>query len=291
MTHTTPTADTGTFTVLARREMVHYAKHPLFLVGLALTVLVCAMGPDKNSSSQFHVIVPGAALGVLGLLVMISLVRRSDRAFEAAGTVVLPERTRTLALASATVVPFTAGIAFFGWAIWAYHDQPPLPSTMPFGDVGDTWAYAIMFALGTLSTVGGPVLGLVVARWLPFRGAGILVAVALVLVTIVMQGLVEPLRFVRVFMPWTYFGGPLGVEGDPERWVIMTGSPVWYCLYVVALCLVGVLLAVLHDREQARTPVLRALAVAVAVALVLGVLTMTQGVQATMVNPLPGPPL
>ena len=72
------------------------------------------------------------------------------------------------------------------------------------------------------------------------------------MLTIVMQGIVEPLRYVRVFWPWTYFGGPLGVDGDPERWVIMTGSPLWYCAYLVALCALGVVVAMLHDREQPR---------------------------------------
>ena len=67
-----------------------------------------------------------------------------------------------------------------------------------------------------------------------------------------MQGIVEPLRYVRVFWPWTYFGGPYGVEGDPERWLILTGSPQWYCLYLVALCALGVVVAALHDREQPR---------------------------------------
>ena len=136
---------------------------------------------------------------------------------------------RTYALASAAVVPFTAGLAFFAWAVWEYHAHPPLDYTMPFGDVGDGWVYAMLFALGTLSTLGGPILGLVVGRWLQFRGAAILCSVGLVLLTIFFQGIVEPLRTVRVFWPWTYFGGPYGIDGDPERWLILSGSPQWYC--------------------------------------------------------------
>ena len=109
----------------------------------------------------------------------------------------------------------------------------------------------------------------------------------LVLGTVVMQGLVEPLRFVRVFWPWTYFGGPYGTDGDAERWLILTGSPAWYAAYLVALCVLGVLVAVLHDREVDRTRLLPAIGVVAGVAVVLGVLAMTQGVQATTVNPLP----
>ena len=141
-------------------------------------------------------------------------------------------------------MPFVAGLGFFAWSVWAYHAQPPKDFTMPFGGyVGDGWIYALLFALGAMSALGGPILGLVVGRWLQFRGAGILIAVGMIMVTIVMQGIVEPLRYVRVFWPWTYFGGPMGIEGDPERWVILTGSPQWYCLYLAALCALGVVVA------------------------------------------------
>jgi hypothetical protein len=287
MTQLAPARNGVPMRALAGQEIRHYLRHPLFLLGLVLTVAVCASGPDPVSSSVFHVIVPGAGLGVFGLLVMVSLVRRSDLAHAAAGTTAVTEAQRTVALAAATVVPLTAGLAFFVWAVWAYHDQPPLPSAVPFGEVGDAWVYAVLLSLGTLPAVGGPVLGLVVGRWLHFRGAGLVSAVLLVLGTVVMQGLVEPLRFVRVFWPWTYFGGPYGTDGDAERWLILTGSPAWYAAYLVALCVLGVLVAVLHDREVDRTRLLPALGVVAGAAVVLGVLAMTQGVQSTMVNPLP----
>lgn len=288
MSRTAEDTRTTAFSALAKHEVKRYLRHPLFLVGAALTAAVVVMGPDKTSSSLFHVIAPATTIGVFGLLVMVSLVHGSDSANAAAGAVVASERTRTLALATATVVPFAAGLLFFGWAVWAYHDSPPLPSSMPFGGVGDGWVYAVLFALGTVSCVGGPILGLVIGRWLRFRGAGVVCAVLLVMATIVMQGIVEPLRYVRVFMPWTYFGGPYGVEGDPQRWLIITGSPFWYCLYLVALCVIGVLIALLHDREQPRDGLVKVLGVAVAVAVVLCILAMTTGVQEVLVNPLPG---
>jgi hypothetical protein len=282
-----PATDLTALPALARHEIKRYARHPLFLVGAALTTVMCAMGPSEGSSLG-HVIVPAMAIGVFGLLVMVSLVRASDQANEAAGTVVVSERTRTLALAISTVVPFAAGLLFFAWGVWAYHDQPPGPGTVPFGDVGYAWSYALMFALGTISTVGGPILGLVIGRWLPFRGAGIICAVVLIMLTIVFQGIVEPLRYFREFMPWTYFGGPYGIEGDRDRWLILTGSPFWYCLYLVALCAIGVVIALLHDRDRPRLTLVRVLVGLTVLAVVLFVLTMTTGVQEVMVNPLPG---
>lgn len=288
MSRITEDMRTTAFSALATHEVKSYLRHPLFLIGAALTVAAVVMGPDEVSSSLFHVIVPATTLGVFGLLVMVSLVHRSDTANAAAGAVVASERTRTLALATATVVPFVAGLLFFGWAVWAYHDSPPLPSSIPFGGVGDGWVYADLFALGVLSCVGGPVLGLVIGRWLTFRGAGIVTAVLLIMATIVMQGLIEPLRYVRVFMPWTYFGGPYGVDGNAERWLILTGSPFWYCFYLVALCAMGIIIALLHDREQPRQGLFRLLGFVAVAAVVLCALAMTMGVQEVMVNPLPG---
>lgn len=285
-----PATSPSAFASLARHEMLAYLKHPLFVTGALLTVAICAMGPDKVSSSVYHVIVPGLALGVFGVMVMAGLVRRSDQAHAAAGTVVVSERTRTYALASAALVPFTVGVAFFGWAVWAYHDQPPLDYAIPFGtEVGDGWVYSVLFALGALAALGGPVLGLLVGRYLRFRGAAILVSVALIMVTVVMQGLVEPLRYVRVWWPWTYFGGPYGTDGDDGRWLILTGSPQWYCVYLVVLCALGVVVAALHDREEPAES-LRKLAVGLVVAAVaLGALAMTTGVQETQTNPVPSP--
>ena len=277
------------FQALAAQEIKNYIRHPLFIAGLLLTVLsVVFIGPEENDSSLFQVLVPATAMGVFGVLVMAGLVHRSDKAHAAAGAVVVSERQRTLALATAAVVPLSVGLLWYAWAIWAWHEHPAKPNTVP-SEIADSWAYAVMFALGVISTVGGPILGLVVGRWLRFRGAPLLVAVLLVMSTIVMQGIIEPLRFVRVFMPFTWFGGPNGVEGDPERWVIFTGSPYWYCAYLIALCALGVLVAALHDQEQPRGPLAKVTVAVILVALTLGTVSMTMGVQAEIVNPLPGP--
>lgn len=285
-TQTQSTTPEPTVGRLARKEIVRYLRHPLFLVGLVLTAIPAVLGPPESTSSLLEVIAPATGIGVFGLIVMASLVRSSDQVAEAAGTVVVDERSRTLALAAAMVVPFTAGLAWFAWAVWAYNTDPPPPNGPVFGGVGDGWVYATVFATSVMACVGGPVLGLVVGRWLHFRGAAPVVAVLLVIVTIMMQGIFEPLRFIRVIAPWTYFTGPFGIEGDADRFMILTGSPQWYVTYLAALCVIGVIVALLHDRENRRNSLFAALAVVGVLAVVFCVLAMTTGVQPEMVNPL-----
>jgi len=272
---------------LAGKEIARYARHPLFWVGVALTALTSIGEPDGLMSSLGNVIAPAAGLGVFGLLVMSSLVRSSDLLAESAGAVVVGEGTRTMALVAALVVPFTAGLAWFAWAVWAYNHWPPPPNGVPFGGVGDGWSYAVLFALGVLPALGGPILGILIGRWVPLRGAAPVFAVVLVLETIVMQGLFESLRYIRPVAPWTYFGGPYGIPGDAERMVILTGSPQWYCVYLLSLCVLGVGVALLHDRDRPRSRLLTVLGVIAGIAVVSCVLAITTGVQADLVNPLP----
>ena len=145
---------------------------------------------------------------------MVSLTRASDQAHEAAGAVAVTERTRTLALALSTVVPFIAGLLFFAWAVWAYHDQPPLASSVPFG------GRRRRMGLCGASSPSARSPASAVRSWAswspggyPFRGAGIVSAVLLIMAMIVFQGIVEPVRYVREFMPWTYFWWSLRIRG------------------------------------------------------------------------------
>jgi hypothetical protein len=245
------------------------------------------LGPDERTSSIFSTLAPALGLGLFGVLVLAGLTRSSDRAATVTGSPVVAQRTRTLALAAASLVPFAAGLLWFAWAVWAYNSNPPPPDGLPFGPVGDAWAYSVLFALGPMACLGGPILGLVLARWVRSRWAPALAVVVLAFATIVMQGLFEPLRTVRLVMPWTYFGGPFGVPGDGERMLLLVGSPQWYVAYLVLLCLAGVLLALLRDHDADRRPLAIALGVVLCAAAVCTVLAMTTGVDQTVVNPVP----
>lgn len=286
------TRQAGTLPVLSRLEMRRYAVHPLFLLGVAVSVLTCfvlGISEEERSSSLGFAIVPAACFGVLGIIVMASLTRRSERLSVAAGVVPTSERTRSLALVAACAVPFAAGLVWWAWALWAFNDSPPPPDGFPFGPVvsDDVWVAAVLFGEGPMAALGGPLLGILVARWIGTRAAPILTAVGVIAFCIVMQGLFDQVMRIRVVSPWTYFGGPSGVKGDPERMLLYTGSPYWWVAYLACLCVLGVIAILLHDREQPRGPLLRTAAGVGVVAVITVLLAMWTGTPETIANPLP----
>nr|BFE59812.1 hypothetical protein GCM10020063_043380 [Dactylosporangium thailandense] len=282
--------------VLARQEIRHYLTAKLYWLGAALLAVVTVIGfvdPGAASgggeSSTMSMIGPAAVLGVLGLIIMAGLTRRSDRAAAAAGSVAVPERTRTAALAASVVVPLLTALVWYAAALVDYQVNPPSPSTVPFGPFGAGHVFAVMFALGVVPAVGGPLLGLLIARWLPGRGVTPLAVVLVVLVTILMQGNFQSTWRWRVIWPWTYWYGPLGWNNGTGHWVALPGSPLLWIVYLLALCGLGLLVAVYHDPESNRARLRLLIAAATAAAVLALVLTMVLGLPDAAFNPLSGP--
>jgi predicted MFS family arabinose efflux permease len=281
--------DTGsTFGVLARQEIRNYLRAKLFWLGAALTfaVDVVMLVSDDPTSSGSYMIAPAALLGVLGLVVMYGLARRSDHAAEAAGAVAVPERTRTLALASATVVPLSVALLSFITAVVAWYVHPPAGYVVPPG-ISNAFVHAQMFGDGVLCAVGGPLLGLLLARYFPKRGITAVASVLLVIVTILLQGgLIGGEQPYRVFWVWTYFltQSPEGGPGQ-HHFTTNPGNPFLWLLYIVTLCVLGVVVAVRHDPESDRATLGKIAIGLVVVAVVLGVLTMTLGFTESVVSP------
>ena len=283
------TYETGsTLGVLARQEIRNYLRHKLFWFGTALVLLldvVMLFDLDNDpGSSGSYMIAPAALLGVLGLVVMFGLTRRSDRAAEAAGVVAVPERTRTLALAAATVVPFSVALGSFAVAVVVWYLHPPAGYVVPTG-ISSAFVHAEQFGDGVVCAVGGPILGLVLARYLPRRGVAAVASVLLVITTILLQGsLVGGEQPYRVFWVWTYFLTQRSTDGV---WHMGTlpGNPFIWVLYLVALCALGLVVAVRHDPDSDRVALTRVALALSALVVMLGVLTMTVGFTEAATNP------
>jgi hypothetical protein len=289
---TTVAAGPTTLRVLARQEIRHYLNAKLYWAGTALLAVVAALNfvNPPASGPVLDMIAPSALLGLLGLIVLAGLTRRSDRAAAAAGSVAVPERTRTAALAAAVVVPLVTALVWYAVTLVAYHLNPPVPSTVPFGPLSEGDVFTAMFALGVIPAVSGPILGLVIARWLPYRGVTPLAVVLVVLVTILMQGNFESTWHWRVIWPWTYWYGPVGWNSGTDHWAALPGSPQVWIVYLLAVCALGVLVALYHDPESARGRLRLLIGATALVAVVAVVLTMTTGLAEVAYNPLTAPP-
>lgn len=281
------TTGTPILGALVRQEIGNYLRHKLFWVGAALWALLCVASftmADKDYSTVGDGLGSAFVLGVFGLVIMGGLVRDSDRA--AAGSAVpVPQRTRTLALAATAVVPLAMGLIWFGCAVGGYLADPPSDFAGPFGEHSRTDFWAGMFAEGVVPAAGGPLLGLVVARWLAFRGAAVLVAVGVVAVTVAMQW-ADGFRLPWI---WIHFFGPSGIEGDRDRMVANIGSPYPYIAYQAVLCVLGVLVATYRDPEADHGRLRRAVAATAAVAALLCGTSYALGPQHEEISPYPSP--
>jgi hypothetical protein len=137
-----------------------------------------------------------------------------------------------------------------------------------------------------MACFGGPLLGLLVGRWIRGRATPAITAVGTVMFCIAMQGLFDPLRRIRVISPWTYWGGPFGVKGDGNRMLLFPGSPYWWIAYLACLCALGAVAALLHDRDRPRRPMVALAAATGVLAIATVLLAMWTGIPSTLVNPL-----
>lgn len=280
---------------LAQQEIRNYVKSGLFRVGLALAMLGFVQQfffPDK-SGTEFGAVWLGlaiaAGIGVFGIGVMTGMVRRSDQLAATAGAAAASERDRTLALASAVVVPATVGFVLWVAEVSGFYAQGYDVSNA-YDGVSDAHVLAFTFGQGVMASIGGPVLGLVAARYLRFRGMAAMLSVAMIIVTILMQGIFESTLSWRMVWVWTQWAGPMGLDGDPlggeDAFGLLPGSPYFWVLYLAAVCTLGVLAALHRDPESNRPANLKAIVVVAAVAVVFAVLSMVFGVDGVIVNPI-----
>ncbi len=285
---TTSDRATAPSLLLVRMEMIRYARRPAFVLGAgaAPAVLLPYLDPAEPVD-ELSMIAPAALIGLIGITLGAQRVWASDRCADAAGSTPVPMATRTLAHLAACLVPFGVGLVFVAVSYVRYLSDPP-PATGYAALMSDGWVAAVWFALGAVSCLGGPMLGVLIARMTERRSAPILISVGLVALVIAFQGLFEPLRRIRVVMPWTYWGGPFGIEGDPQRSMVLTGSPYWWAVYLLMLCAIAALAAIRRDRTW-RSPRNRtALAVLAIAAVITCLLAMWTGTADTIVNPLAG---
>jgi hypothetical protein len=131
-------------------------------------------------------------------------------------------------------------------AVW------PVPESAAISDV----ERSSMLVAAIAYSVGGPLFGVLVARWTSFRGAGLVSALTLVVWYLIGSfALVLPASrlgtLLHLSAPWTVWTSSDG-QGEPT-WVA-GGSPQWYLVYLCLLCALAVTAALYRTALQAHRP-------------------------------------
>jgi hypothetical protein len=245
-THRSPPREAVTLRTLAGLEARRYARHPLFLVGLTLLVISQAAVANDASTQEVGTYFPGLMLGLLGLFVANRLTRSTSGAAEPVEAAPADGVIRTAALCLACLVPGAVAALWLisqlvAWKVWT-----PIGGWYVATDAGDRVGE---LAAGVVAAVGGPLVGVLIGRWLRFPGAALLGAVVLAGWAFLAAGALalEPSRIatlLRLTAPvagWTSADGP-----DGPNW-IAAGSPWAYVAYLAGLCGLAAVAAMLHD--------------------------------------------
>lgn len=236
---------------LARRHAVRMVRHPVLLLGVLWYALVVGVPHLPTTPYDRYSVVTGTVAFALGPLAffaanLVASAGRRSGADEWTPSLPLPAFHRTCALLLACLAPA---------ALAAFLDLAVL--TLIKADGGlilpVRWQH---LASVPVTVLGAAVLGVAVARLLPWLGMPLLVAVGLVVFNFWVSGRGAYLGFYVDFAVWTR------TDAIPA---MTPGSPGWHLLYLAALVGVAACGALLRDARRWGAPFLTGAALGVVV--------------------------
>lgn len=279
-----------TLGVLARLESLRLARHPMFLAatGLGIFVLVMALNAQADQATAEALGVPTVAftLGIGAMIATYHQTRSFHRADELVESAPTTTTMRTAALCLAALVPalVASGWLFFKYGVKPAALNPPEWMYGPFSHLDIAWVLA---ANSVVAAMGGALLGIAAGRWWRFRGAAVVLVVSVALWTIgngaaLSTGGAMPAwqRWTRLFAPVTFFSTS---SQDSEYVDSFNGSPGWHLVWLVTLCVLAAIAALLWRAEgRTRRRLVRIGAIALAISAVVYVLAATGGISQTV---------
>lgn len=257
----------SSFAALARLESKRLVRHPALLVGTAVGIASTASAlteaPDEVAANALGMPVVALTVGLTAMLSAFHLTRsfhRADELLEASPT---PRSARTAALCLTAAMPALIAalwlVFYYGFAPATLHVPEWMYGTLSHADLA-----AVLVGNSVVAAVGGALLGVCAGRWWRFRGASAVLVLGVGLWTMVMLGTfssgdeapAEWTRWVRLFAPVGYFSSP---SAHSTFVMTLTGSPWWYLAWLMTLCALAVVGALLWRAEgDTRRRVVRA---------------------------------
>jgi len=268
-------ADRATFAALAARETRRFALNPVFLLAVALTAFVLWSGQrgtvtDINGANTVAAVFFGG-FGMLAAFWLTGSMRASE---PVVGVTPVSLPRRTAALCTVAIVPFLCGCLALLWFVRLYPVSEPV-----YGAFSQPARIAVLVGQIVVPSLGGPLLGVALGRWVRFPGAAFVLFLILSgwinLVTALTLARPDsaPVAVLRLFAPFALF--TLHSDAGVTAW---RGSPWFFIGWQLALCAIAVLVALLRGAEgRTRFRIIRALGIALSAAAIMLVLAGTGG--------------
>jgi hypothetical protein len=265
----------STFLALAVRELRRFVVNPVFLIAVTLTTWIALAANGSVTEIDEVNGNPAVLLGGFGMMATYWLTRSMRDSEPVVGVTPTTLPVRTGALCTVAIVPFLCG-----WlTLFAFLHTYPVGSPF-YGAFSSPAQVAILVGQIVLPSLGGPLLGVALGRWVSFPGAAFVLFLLIfgwlqgvTVLTLLHPG---PAAFValRMFSPFAFW-----TVVDPAPGVTSwRGSPWFFLGWQLALCAIAVLVALLRGAEgRVRLRVIRTLQIVLVVAAILLVLASVGG--------------
>ena len=244
-----------TLASLARAEARRFALHPLFVIGAGFVAVASAVGLVQGQAAgqdpMGNIVLIGFFIGVFGFVVAHRLTT-SMRAHRGPGRGLLRCRCAgglPPCVWRAWFLPLPAHSASLSCScrVGCGHRRrsPPATQVAWFADESDLDVLAVLIALGPVACLGGPLLGVAVGRWAPFRGSAVIGAVLLVFAPLMTN---EAPGGWRAVTPWAVLVDEQVLHGETiGSSIVDTVAPLWDLAFTLCLCGLATVAALLRD--------------------------------------------
>ncbi len=268
-------AGRATLVALAAREMRRFVLNPIFLFAVVMTAWTTwtpsAAGTEIDSVNPYTAVF----LGGFGMMATYWLTRSLRASEPVVGVTPTRLPVRTAALCAVAVLPFLCGVL----ALFAFLHSYPVGNSV-YGAFSPSAQVAVLVGQIVVPSLGGPLLGVALGRWVRFPGAAFVLLLVIFgwvnLATVPSLSHPDSGTFtaLRLFSPFAFFT----CTGGTAHLTTWRGSPWFFIGWQLALCAIAVLVALLRGAEgRTRSRIIRALGIAGVAAVIMLVLASTGG--------------